>query len=165
MAKIKIDNELIDILRSEDGSLHIDNVKVEHDLIQVSNQEYHLLLNNKSYTILVDDIDQATGDLKITVNGRSFDAKLSYKIEQLLKSMGMETGKKVQKDVKAPMPGLVLNVLVEEGQEVNEGDDLVILEAMKMENALKAPQSGVIGAVSVTQQDKVDKNQVLVSYQ
>ena len=134
------------------------------DLIKINNEQYHLLLNNVSYRIDLLDSDPLSGGLKLKVNGRTLEGRLSYKIEQVLKSMGMQTGKKVQKDIKAPMPGLVLDILVEADQEVHEGDDLIILEAMKMENALKAPQSGIIESVEVSVQDKVDKNQLLLTY-
>ena len=164
MAKVSIDNEWIEILRAEDGTLSIDGQCLDYDLIRMSKSQYHLLLNNRSFTIEV--LDRArNGALSLSINGRVLQGRLSYKIEQLLKSMGMETGKKIQKDVKAPMPGLVLDVLVGQGDTVEEGQDLIILEAMKMENSLKAPQSGVIEVVNVNKQDKVDKNQVLVSYQ
>ena len=164
MAKITIDNDTVEILRSEDGKLKIEDHVLEHDLIKINANSYHLLVNDRSYRIDIIDSDPLTGNLKLKVNGRTMEGRLSYKIEQVLRSMGMQTGKKVQKDIKAPMPGLVLDVLVHEGDEVNEGDDLIILEAMKMENALKAPQSGTIGSVEIKVQDKVDKNQLLLSY-
>ncbi|MFY0644193.1 MAG: biotin/lipoyl-binding protein [Bacteroidia bacterium] len=164
MAKVSVDKEWFEILTSEDGQLSIDGQKLEYDLVRITKHEYHLLLNNRSFTVEI--LDKARdGSLSLSINGRKLEGRLSYKIEQLLKSMGMETGKKVHKDVKAPMPGLVLDVLVQEGQTVDESQDLVILEAMKMENALKAPQAGVIDVVHVNKQDKVDKNQVLISYQ
>lgn len=163
MAKIKIDNELIEILHSEQG-LQIDGETVQYELVRIAEQRFHLLLNNRSYRIEVTGRDNATGQLTFELNGRPYSGKISYRIEQLLKSMGMETGKKIQKEIKAPMPGLVLQVLVQAGSEVKEGDDLLILEAMKMENALKAPQDGVIDKVLVKTSDKVDKNQLLVAY-
>ena len=164
MAKISINNESIEILKSGDGKLSIDGNENDYNLIRVSKNYYHLLLNNKSYRIELLENDQIGGSLQLKINGRLMQGRIAYRIEQVLKSMGMDSGKKIQKDIKAPMPGLVLDVLVEAGQEVNEGDDLIILEAMKMENALKAPQAGVIASVSVSKQDKVDKNQLLVSY-
>lgn len=164
MAKITIDNDTLEIIRSEKGDLSIEGEKLNYDLIKINKTQYHLLLNDVSYRIDLMESNPLTGALTLKVNGRTLEGKLAYKIEQLLQSMGMQTGKKVQKDIKAPMPGLVLDILVKEGDEVKEGDDLVILEAMKMENALKAPQDGTIGSVEVNVQDKVDKNQLLLSY-
>jgi biotin carboxyl carrier protein len=79
--------------------------------------------------------------------------------------MGMESGKKKLKELKAPMPGLVLDVLVKSGDTVTIGQDLLVLEAMKMENSIKSPQEGVIDEISIQKQDKVEKNQILLSFE
>ncbi|HNM32873.1 MAG TPA: biotin/lipoyl-binding protein, partial [Chitinophagales bacterium] len=63
---------------------------------------------------------------------------------------------------KAPMPGLVLDILVEAGQAVNKGDNLIILEAMKMENIIKASGSGTVKSIHVQKKDAVEKNQLLI---
>ena len=63
----------------------------------------------------------------------------------------------------APMPGLVVAVPVEEGQEVQKGEDLIILESMKMQNELKAPRDGTISRIRVGPGDSVDQNQVLLT--
>ena len=164
MAKIHINDTALEVSRSESGHISINNEEVNYDLITISKGNYHLLLNDISYRINVLDKDGNTGAITFLVNGREFKGKLGYKIEELLRSMGMETGKRVLKELKAPMPGLVLDVLVSDGQEVKEGDDLLILEAMKMENAIKSPQDGTIDHISVTKQDKVDKNEILVTF-
>jgi biotin carboxyl carrier protein len=67
--------------------------------------------------------------------------------------------------LRAPMPGLVLRVLADPGQEVSVGAGLVVLEAMKMENELKAPAAGIVGAVRVQPGQAVEKGQVLVEFQ
>lgn len=75
----------------------------------------------------------------------------------------LSAGPKVN-DMKAPMPGLVLNVLVENGQTIKKGDAIVVLEAMKMENILKSPSDGIVKKVHVIKGDKVEKNQVMVNF-
>jgi biotin carboxyl carrier protein len=67
-------------------------------------------------------------------------------------------------DIKAPMPGMVLQVMVENGQAIKKGDAIVVLEAMKMENILKSPSDGTIKNILVVKGDKVEKNQVLISF-
>ncbi|MCL4145650.1 UNVERIFIED_CONTAM: hypothetical protein GTU68_019273 [Idotea baltica] len=62
------------------------------------------------------------------------------------------------------MPGLILDILVEVGQTIQKGDQLMILEAMKMENVLKAPGEGSISSIEVSQGDSVEKNQVLIKF-
>jgi biotin carboxyl carrier protein len=77
----------------------------------------------------------------------------------------MDNNTKKLKDLKAPMPGLVLDIMVKEGEEVTEGQELIVLEAMKMENAIKSPQDGKIKKIAIKNQDKIDKNHTLLSFE
>ena len=98
-----------------------------------------------------------------SVNGKNYELKLSNELDQLLLKMGMGKSKDNKMDVvKAPMPGLVLHILVEIGQSIEKGDSLIILEAMKMENIIKATGSGIVKAIKVSTKDAVEKNQVLI---
>jgi biotin carboxyl carrier protein len=67
-------------------------------------------------------------------------------------------------EIKAPMPGLVLNIMVQEGDEVKKGDNLMILEAMKMENSIKSPIDGTVKNLKVATGDKLEKNQVMITF-
>jgi biotin carboxyl carrier protein len=67
-------------------------------------------------------------------------------------------------EIKAPMPGLILKVLVGAGDTVAKGDNLLVVEAMKMENIIKAPGDGVVSAILTQAGDKVEKNQVLIKF-
>ena len=80
--------------------------------------------------------------------------------------MGFEIGasKKVN-DIKAPMPGLILEISVAVGDEVEENDQLLILEAMKMENVISSPRAGVIKSIAVNQGETVDKNSLLIAFE
>jgi biotin carboxyl carrier protein len=164
MAKIEIQNTAFDIQKYE-SQLHIDGENAIYDILKLPNNQHHMMLDGKSYTITVNTKNTGTGQLGITINGRRINTKLHNKLAELLMSMGMESGKKKLKELKAPMPGLVLDVLVKEGQEVSEGQDLLVLEAMKMENAIKSPQAGIIDIILIQTQDKVEKNQVLITFQ
>jgi biotin carboxyl carrier protein len=163
MAKIEIKNTTFDVHKDEENVL-LNGEIAAYNLIKLPNNEYHLILDGKSYTIALTDKNSSKGELHFTINGRSMSTRLDNKLAELLKSMGMETGKKKLKELKAPMPGLVLNVLIKSGDEVVEGQELIVLEAMKMENAIKSPQAGVIDQVSVVNHDKVEKNQLLLSF-
>ena len=87
-------------------------------------------------------------------------------LDQLIKEMGFEIGASKQVNtIKAPMPGLILEVSVKEGQEVQENDPLLILEAMKMENSIVSPRSGKIKSVSAIQGAAVEKGQLLIEFE
>jgi biotin carboxyl carrier protein len=82
-----------------------------------------------------------------------------------LHNLGLDNiaAKKIN-DIKAPMPGMVLNILVGEGQQVKKGDSLLVLEAMKMENVLKSPTDGMIKKVVAIKGTAVEKNQLLIQF-
>ena len=88
---------------------------------------------------------------------------LKDQYDDLLKSLGIDAGatKKIN-DIKAPMPGLVLKVLVKDGDVIKKGDNILVLEAMKMENSIKAPADATIKSVKIIAGDKVEKNQVMI---
>lgn len=163
MAKIEVNSSNYEVHRDNE-SLLLDGTPAQYDMIKLPSGEYHMTVEGKSYTIDILAKDTATGKLAMRINGRVMNTTLQNKLAELLKSMGMESGKRKLKELKAPMPGLVLNVLVEEGQEIAEGQEIMILEAMKMENAIKSPQAGTILSIAVRNQEKVEKNQILIEF-
>lgn len=144
----------------------VDDKKLFLDELKVDESNFHLLLNNNSYSIEFVDVDSANKIVSLKVNNKPYDIQVKDKFDLLLSKLGMAdlTSKKIS-DLKAPMPGLVVDVLVEEGQEVKEGDSLLILEAMKMENSLKSPIDGIVKSIAVSTTDTVEKNQVLLSFE
>jgi biotin carboxyl carrier protein len=90
---------------------------------------------------------------------------LKDKADLLLKQLGLSNlAANSKKDIKAPMPGLILNIMVEEGKEVKKGDPLLILEAMKMENVIKSPSDGVVKSIKTQKGKSVEKNQILIEF-
>ena len=164
MAKIIIDNNPFNIEKT-DGTILIDNDEANYDLLKNGDNGYHLIYNNQSFNIEVLNKDTHSGELILKINGRVIPTQLQNKLADLLKKMGMDNNKKKLKDLKAPMPGLVLDIMVKEGEEVTEGQELIVLEAMKMENAIKSPQDGIIDKIQIDKQDKIDKNHTLLSFQ
>lgn len=138
---------------------------VNADILNVGHQEYNLLLNNKSYNILLVKADYTEKKLVVKVNGKKYSLDVKDKYDELLHNLGLDNiaSKKVN-DIKAPMPGMVLNILVTEGQEVKKGDSLLVLEAMKMENVLKSPTDGVVKKIAAIKGNAVEKNQLLIQF-
>lgn len=143
----------------------VNDKQVEGDIQSLSRNEYHLLLNNTSYNIQVLKADYKEKKLVLKVNGKKYSLDVKDKYDELLHSLGLDNiaSKKIN-DIKAPMPGMVLNVLVSEGQEVKKGDSLIVLEAMKMENILKSPADGVVKKVVAAKGTAVEKNQLLIQF-
>ncbi|MDG2041973.1 MAG: acetyl-CoA carboxylase biotin carboxyl carrier protein subunit [Bacteroidia bacterium] len=164
MAKIIIDNSSYSIQKTNEATL-IDQVEVVYDLLETGDNNYHLIYNRQSFNIEVLNKNTHSGKLTLKINGRVISTQLQNKLADLLKKMGMDNNKKKLKDLKAPMPGLVLEIMVKEGEEVTEGQELIVLEAMKMENAIKSPQDGKIKKIAIKNQDKIDKNHTLLSFE
>lgn len=131
-----------------------------------SNGRYHVIHNNTSYNVELLEIKSEEKVVILKINGTIQHVQLKDKFDDLLKSLGMEGASKAKlKDVKAPMPGMVLNILVEAGQEVQKDDALLILEAMKMENVIKSPAPGKVKAIKVEKGIAVEKNTVLIEFE
>lgn len=139
---------------------------VTFDLAKLGNQAMSLILDDKSYTIQVVKADFANKMFSIAVNGHEYTVNAKDEFDLLLDKMGLsaQTQHKIN-NIKAPMPGLVLDVLVSPGQEVAKDTPLVILEAMKMENVLKSPGEGKVKSLGVKKGDAVEKNHVLLTFE
>jgi len=135
------------------------------DVVQESQGQYHVLDNGTAYRIEVQHFQPEKRQFQIAVNGASFSVHLADQYEQLIKAMGLNNSQQQkQNSLKAPMPGLVLEIQVQAGQTVSKGDTLLILEAMKMENIIKSPGDGVVKEVKVNLKQSVEKNQVLIQF-
>ncbi|APY09519.1 acetyl-CoA carboxylase biotin carboxyl carrier protein subunit [Winogradskyella sp. J14-2] len=136
------------------------------DAVETSTNKYHILQNNSSIkaNIVSSDFNKKTYSVK--VNNNTYDVELNDALDQQIVALGFEIGasKKVN-DIKAPMPGLILEINVTEAQEVKEDDPLLILEAMKMENVINSPRDGVIKSIKVSQGNTVEKNALLIEFE
>jgi biotin carboxyl carrier protein len=138
----------------------------EVDLFERKEGEYHLLVDGQSMLVHIDKVDVETKTLFARVNGKPCTIEIKDKMDLLLKSMGLENAMvKKMNELKAPMPGLVLDVLVQPGAAVEKGDPLLVLEAMKMENVIKAAGDGTVKEIKITAKDAVDKNQVMITFE
>jgi len=133
------------------------------DKIPVSNHLVHILKDQKSHRVQLISMDSSKRIVQIKLDGQEYQVQVLNETDQMVESMGMATeiGPKAG-DIIAPMPGKVLQVLVKPGQEVEEGTPLLVLEAMKMENILKSPASGIVQEVHISENETVDKNQKLI---
>ncbi len=141
----------------------INDLPFQVEFNQVHTYEYFIKYKNTSYSVIVNKIIPEEKKLVLKINGKKTTVEIKDRFDLLLHQLGMDkmAAKKID-SVKAPMPGMILNVLVNEGQAIKKGDTLLILEAMKMENALKAAADGVIKKIAVEKGTAVEKNQLLI---
>jgi biotin carboxyl carrier protein len=133
------------------------------DIVSLGDNAFHILKNNKAYKAEIKSVDYKSKTFVFNINGTPYTAKISDKYDRLIDQLGMNVavGQKAG-DIKAPMPGMVLEVAVTVGQAVEKGDKILILEAMKMENVIKAAGDGVVKAILVSKGTAVEKGQVLI---
>lgn len=165
MHKVKVNDKFQFDVESKSAELLINGNPVEMDISDLGSDLANILYQNKSFNTEVVELNKAEKTCAIKVNGNTYKIKVEDQFDQLLKQMGLDNlvTNKVS-EIKAPMPGLVLNVMVGEDAEVKKGDNLLILEAMKMENILKSSADGIVKKVLIKQGDKVEKNQVLIQF-
>ena len=133
------------------------------DIVALSNDKFHLLHKGRAYTAEVEQIDLPSKQVSLRIGGQRLHFSVEDEVDALVRELGLGVAESaVTKNVSAPMPGLVLEVLVATGQEVEAGDKLLVLEAMKMENSLSAPAAGTVQEVRVNTGDAVDKLQLLI---
>jgi len=144
-----------------DGILTLDGEAVDASLVHVNNNTYSLLLGGRSYELTIQQ--NGRGTIVTESNVRS-DVTILDRAQLLLESYG-GAGSRTRHtmEVRAPMPGLVLAIEVEQGAMVQSGQGLIVLEAMKMENEIFASVAGVVEKVHVAAGEAVTKGQILVT--
>jgi biotin carboxyl carrier protein len=164
MYKASVNNKVFEIVPAEDGFM-VNGSLLSWDLVQVSPGYFHILWENKSYKAEVVRADHAAKTFHIKVNGNIYPVELKDKFDLLLEKMGMNSNNSSKvNSIKAPMPGLIIDLKVKNGDVVKQGDPLLILEAMKMENIIKSPGEGTVKSVKIKKGDSVEKNQVLIEF-
>lgn len=160
-------NEPFHLTVNSEHEFHIDpEIAKKLDMIPNGENRYHLLHEGVAYNIELLEFDYAAQTYTMRVNGQKHTVKIDDFYDRLVKALGLHAGGHQKINIlKAPMPGLVLEVAVTTGQAVQKGDTLVILEAMKMENVLKAAGEGIVKSVNVSKGQAVEKGLVLVEFE
>ncbi|WP_053992624.1 acetyl-CoA carboxylase biotin carboxyl carrier protein subunit [Mangrovimonas sp. TPBH4] len=145
----------------------IDETEVTNlNAVKTSDNTFHILKDHKSYQAEITKLDFNKRNYEVKINNNSYNIHIQSPLENLIKSMGLALGNtKHVNEIKAPMPGLILDISVRVGDTVAEDSPLLILEAMKMENVITSPREGVIKAISAIKGDAVEKNQLLIEFE
>ncbi|MFS4493159.1 biotin/lipoyl-containing protein [Maribacter sp. 2308TA10-17] len=133
------------------------------DSISIDGENYHILEKSKAYEASLVSADFLNKALTVAVNGNSYQVKIEDEYDQQVRKMGLlaVTAQKVN-SIKAPMPGLIVDILVEVGQEISEGTPLLVLSAMKMENIITSQGDGVVKSIEVKKDAAVEKGQLII---
>jgi len=146
-----------------DTKVTCNNQEVDWSAAKLPSGDYSIIMDGHSYQAQVLQVDRDTKTVILQVNQQQFEVVIEEPIDQLLASMGIKDAmaRKVN-DIKAPMPGLVLKVLVAPGQAIRKGDPVLILEAMKMENVFKSASDAIVKEIKVAERTAVEKGEVLI---
>lgn len=148
---------------NDDRTVTIDGVTYAVDFADVDQQAvFTLLINGESYEAFIQETED--GQWQVLLRGMMYSAQVEDEREKRLRAAGGITagGAAGEFNLRAPMPGLVVAVPVSEGQAVKKGENLVVLESMKMQNELKSPRDGTVMRVKVKPGDSVEQNQIMI---
>jgi biotin carboxyl carrier protein len=165
MYQLKVNDRFDYKVEKGKDKLLINDEKIEADIQQLNASTYHIINELQSYNAEVISFDSEAKTAEIKVNGNVYIVAAKDQFDILLDKLGLNTLSSAKvSEIKAPMPGMVLKLFVSEGSEVKKGDNLFILEAMKMENIIKAPADVMVKKVKIKPGDKVEKGQVLLQF-
>jgi len=133
------------------------------DSFNIDNQNLHILDGNLAYAVHALRTDFLNKIMSVSVNGNTYEVQIEDEYDQQVKKMGLlaVTVQKIN-SIKAPMPGLIVDIMVKVGQEISEGTPLLVLSAMKMENIILSQGEGVVKSIEVKKDDAVEKGQLII---
>lgn len=164
MLTAQVNKRTFSLASSPDGLL-VDGERLDWDVVEIGDGYFHIIYNKQSYRAEVVKADPTAKVFTIKINGTHYEVKVKDRFDLLLEKLGMNSASTgALQLIKAPMPGLIVDLKVATGDAVNAGDPLLILEAMKMENVLKASGPATVKTVKVKKGDSVEKGQVLIEF-
>jgi biotin carboxyl carrier protein len=163
MYEIKANGVWVSGVEKKQEQLLLNGKPVQWSCELLPDGSFSVLYHHRSYRAEVMSVNKDNKTVTLSINGMEYELQISEPVDKMLQAMGLE-GRKAGKVnlIKAPMPGMVLNVLVTAGQQLFKGDPVIVLEAMKMENIFKAPEESRVKEVLVKEKTAVEKGQVLV---
>lgn len=159
---VTLKNRRNNVVISENSEILINGKPHHYELISLNNSTYRLRIDKKNYDISTVKIDSEK--IAVTIEGYTYEALVRTALQEKATEVIEETGSAHHtKEVKAPMPGMILKVKHHAGDKINIGDSIIILEAMKMENDIKSPSTGIIKEIFVKEGTPVEKGAKLFS--
>lgn len=166
MLKVFVKGRTFEVSVPDQGPLLVDGKALNWDLKRMENGMYSVLIANRSHTVQLCSFEREEKCLTLKLDHETYRVSYRDDADLLLEKMGLEAVRsKAVSELKAPMPGRIASIGVVKGQSVKRGDLLLVLEAMKMENAIKAPSDAVIKTIAVSTAQTVEKNQPLIQFE
>lgn len=165
---VKVEGREFDVelqYRADGVGVTVDGSPVRVTTHELNDTRSVLLVNDRSYEVDVRSDGHDEGRIVFMLGVEIAVEVEQYHLAQLRKRAGIASEASVQKNLKAPMPGLILEVKIAAGETVSKNDPLIVIEAMKMENVLKAPADGTVKSVSVSKGASVEKGDVLLEFE
>ncbi len=152
------------VIINEKMNFQLNQEEVDNlDIIKETNDKYHILCNHKSYEAEIIESLFDKKEYAVSINSNVYHIKISNPLDLLIEDMGFSMGSsKKLNHVKVPMPGIIIDIPVKKGDAVKEGDVLLVLEAMKMENAIICRKNSLVKEVYAAAGDKVEKGKLII---
>ena len=165
MYKIRVNDKFnFEVIPGKEQTL-VNGKPVSLDINHISHNLFHILYQNKSFNAELIEVNKFDKTCIVRINCNIYTISVTDQFDELLRKLGMDNLNVLKvSDLKAPMPGMVLRIMVAVGDEVKKGTNLIVLEAMKMENIIKSPADVIIKSIKVNPSDKVEKNQVMIIF-
>ncbi len=153
-----INNQSYEIEIDNDGGVLVNGEARDVDFLNLGGSLFSVITEHRSFEAVIDDDNDK---IAVMMTGRLFETQV---LDERAMLMMQRRGGQVSAsgEVLAPMPGLIVEVTIEQGSAVSQGDTLIILESMKMQNELKSPAEGVVSAIHVESGQAVDKSDLLI---
>jgi biotin carboxyl carrier protein len=165
MLKATTNTQTFDI-QSDKTGISVNSQPFNWDLVEIKDGNFHILYNNRSFNAEVLEADYQSKSFLIKINNHKHSISVKDRFDLLLDQLGMSNANSAKvNDLKAPMPGLIVDIKVQVGDTVKKGDTILILEAMKMENVLKSVGDGVVKNIKIAPKQNVEKNQILIEFE
>jgi len=152
----------VNVNKTSTFNLNLKNIETL-DVVKLTDSKYHIINNNKAIKVELINKNFDSKQYTIAINSNIYQVKIENPLDQLIKELGFSLGStKKLNNIKAPMPGIIIGIEVKEGDQIKEGDTLLILEAMKMENAILSPKDATVKSIKIKNGDTVEKNKLLI---
>ncbi len=159
----KIDENQVFEIKLTEKQILVNDQPFSADFCTIDPKNLHILHENKGYSVKI--LSQEGNLVRLKINEQYYEVTVQDELEQQLAKIGINpNADKKANELKSPMPGMVLRLLVGVGDKVQKGDSLIVLESMKMENILKATGEGTVLAVCCTAGNTVEKGEILLKF-